>query len=203
MIVFYSNVPFQQMENGMTFKVKLMIINDFSFWPFQTTESDGDSCTILSGEKSSILWSYLAHFSAQARKNKKNLPRKYSLYFRKWNFLALILKNSYIFSKENFSYIFRNGPCTFQCMLEKWKKSTSRKFLIFQEIELSNSNNNKFLIFQDTETPKNIFIFSQKKAVLIFHETETAKNSLYFRKRNFLTFREITFQAQKTKKRRS
>ena len=94
-------------------------------------------------------------------------------------------------------------PALSSAGLKNEKNSTSRKFLIFQEIELSNSNNNKFLIFQDTETPKNIFIFSQKKAVLIFHETETAKNSLYFRKRNFLTFREITFQAQKTKKRRS
>ena len=31
------------------------------------------------------------------KKNQKNSPEKSSLYFRKWNFLALMLKNSYIY----------------------------------------------------------------------------------------------------------
>ena len=50
----------------------------------------------------------------------------------------------YVFSKEGFSYISRNG-----------NKSTRRKFLILQEMETLK----KFLIFQETETPKKLFIF--------------------------------------------
>ena len=43
-------------------------------------------------------------------KIKKSTPKKNSLDFRKWNFLALRLKKtSYIFSKQFFSYIPGNG----------------------------------------------------------------------------------------------
>ena len=52
-------------------------------------------------------------------KNKKNLPQENSLYFEKWNFLALVLKNFLYFGKWNFS-----------AKLEKIKK---RKFLILGE----------------------------------------------------------------------
>ena len=59
---------------------------------------------------SSIKYSYLVHFSAQAEKIKKSPPRK--------------------------------------------------KFLIFQEMEPSNSNTKDFLTFQETQTPKKFLIFS-------------------------------------------
>ena len=62
---------------------------------------------------SSIIKSYLAQFPFQSlpllpKKNKqkkqtKNPPEKNSLYFQKWIFLDLILKNYYILSKESFS----------------------------------------------------------------------------------------------------
>ena len=62
-------------------------------------------------------------------------------------------------------------------------------------MELSSSKIKKFLIFQEMELPnsntKKIIIFSQNKAVLIFQETETPKkNSLYFSKCSFLIFQE-------------
>ena len=41
---------------------------------------------------STILSSYLAQFSAKAQKIKNIYPEKISLHFRKWNFLALLLK---------------------------------------------------------------------------------------------------------------
>ena len=49
-------------------------------------------------------------------------PKKNSLYFRKWNFLALILKNPYILSKESFSYISENGTLKFSAQALKIKE---------------------------------------------------------------------------------
>ena len=46
-------------------------------------------------------------FQAPSSKNKKIHSEKNSLYFRKWDLLVEILKNSYIFSKESFCYISR------------------------------------------------------------------------------------------------
>ena len=46
---------------------------------------------------SNSFWSYLALFLAQTQKIKKILREKNSLNFRKWNFLALILKKIIIF----------------------------------------------------------------------------------------------------------
>ena len=69
-----------------------------------------------------------------------------------------------------------------------------RKFLIFRNMELANSNIKKFLIF------------SQKKAFLYFGRQKHRKKSLYFRKRKFFIFQEngnpinVTFQAPKIKK---
>ena len=67
---------------------------------------------------------------------KKSTP-KISLYFQKWDFLALIIIIKIIFSKESFSYISGNGTLHFSTQAQKIKKSTARKFLIIQEMELS------------------------------------------------------------------
>ena len=116
------------------------------------------------------------HFSAQAGKIKKIHPWKISyalilkilyifsqllLYFRKRNPPQ---KNSYIVSKESFSYTLGNGslPKIFMFRkryflifhekelseLEK-KKPTLKKCLKFREIELSSSKLKKILIFQE------------------------------------------------------
>ena len=65
--------------------------------------------------------------------------------------------------------------------------SKVKKFLIFQEIELSSPNIKRFLIF------------SQKKAFLYVRKRKHQKNSLYFRKQNFLTFQEELPKPQKPK----
>ena len=93
---------------------------------------------------------------------------------------------------------------------QKKKKSTPKKYLIFQGMELSTSKIKKFLIFQEMELSgsniKKFLIFSQKKAFLIFQEMELflhfgkrkpQKNSLYFGKRkprkNYLYFWQRNF----------
>ena len=120
---------------------------------------------------SSILWSYLAQFFVQAQKNKKVNPEKNSLFYRKWNFLPLILKKfQETETLKKASYISGNG--TFQ--------STLRKCLIFKE----------------TETPKKFLIFSQRKLFLYLGNGNHEKCFLYFRKRNFLIFRKSIFRTR-------
>ena len=152
---------------------------------------------------SSIICSYLAHVQGQAQKIKKIHPQKNSLCFRKWNFLTLILKKSYIFSKESFSYISGNGTLDFSSQARKIKKihpekiSNIKTFLIF-------SQKKAVLIFQETETRKK-FIFSQKKTFLKFQETKILKkipcisgsSFTCSKSKKFLIFRENgTFQLQ-------
>ena len=101
-------------------------------------------------------------------KNNNNPTRKNSLFLRKWNFLAVMLKNSCIsinealhlasslkmfpcFSRKKFFYFLiflEMRPCTFQSKLKKEKKSTWRKFLTLQE----------------TESLKNLVIFFSKES---------------------------------------
>ena len=69
------------------------------------------------------------------KKEKKIHYKKNSLYFGKWNFMALILKNFLYFL-----YISGNG---------NMEKSTLKKFLLFRETKLSNSKLAKLLIFQE------------------------------------------------------
>ena len=57
-------------------------------------------------------------------KNKKNPPRENFLYFEKWNFLALILRNFLYFLKK-------------KLFLYSEKRKPRRKLLILQETELS------------------------------------------------------------------
>ena len=79
------------------------------------------------------------------KKEKKIHYKKNSLYFGKWNFMALILKNFLYFL-----YISGNG---------NMEKSTLKKFLLFRETKLSNSKLAKLLIFQE------IFSKSQKSKI--------------------------------------
>ena len=79
-----------------------------------------------------LIFSYISRngtFQPKLENNKKIHRKKISFASGKWNFLTLILKISYIFSKESFSYILQNG------------------------------NPEKILIFQETETLKNFVYF--------------------------------------------
>ena len=126
----------------------------------------------------------------------KNPTKKNSLYFWKWNFLALIKKNSYFFSKESFSYNFSKesfscfpkwNPAVFSPSLQNKKicpekivytsgnKNREKKsyisyyILIFKEMELLSPKLKIFLIFQEgTCKDWNFVIFSQKKILFNF-----------------------------------
>ena len=102
---------------------------------------------------SSIYKNILAHFPAQSpAKKKKSHPEESFLYFRKWNFLALILKKILYFWKWNPAL---SGLNTQNFSLKKnflyffLKKPALKKFLIFSQ-------------------KKALLIFSQKKAFLLF-----------------------------------
>ena len=85
-------------------------------------------------------------------------PEKSSLYFRKWGFLALILK---------ISYISRNGTLHFSAQARKMKKTYPEK--------ISDASGNR--------NPEKNSDISQEKAFLIFQGTETKENSSCLRKR--------------------
>ena len=95
----------------------------------------------------SIIWSYLAHFPAQKKKTNNIHLEKKSLYFRKWNFLALIFKKFFYFGKwnpalsglnhqnfslKNFLYFFLKKPTLKKILIFYQKKA----FPIFPEMEL-------------------------------------------------------------------
>ena len=102
---------------------------------------------------SCILWSYLAQFFVQAQKNKKVNPEKNSLFYRKWNFLPLILK-------------------TFQ------ETETLKKLLIFQEMELFSPPRENVSYLRKRKPRKN-FLYFLKASCSYIWETEITKNVLF------------------------
>ena len=128
----------------------------------------------------------MVHFSSQAQKIKKNPPTKNSLHFRKWSFLALILKKFSQFLKRNlFLYFLKWNPELFSPNLKKKKKRKERK---------SRRENLYRLMLTD-------FLYFLKRKLFIYSgKRKPRKNSLYSKKRNFLIFQEIAFQAWKKKK---
>ena len=89
----------------------------------QANNYQPNNCSVLEG--------YLAHFSAQAPKTKKNPPRKKFLIFGKWNFLTRRLKIFLYFSKK---------PSALFSPSQKKKIHSEKKLPIFQEMELLSSN---------------------------------------------------------------
>ena len=88
-------------------------------------------------------------------------PQKKLLYFLKRKLII-------------FFYISGNGTLHFSAQAQKNRKNPPRKkFLIFLEMELSNSNIKKILIFSQKKT---FPIFSQKKVLLIFSQKKTFLN---------------------------
>ena len=68
------------------------------------------------------------HFLSPSTKNKKNPARKNSLYFRKWNFVALILKKTFIFFKRKlFLYFLKWNPVRFSSGSKNKKTFRSEK----------------------------------------------------------------------------
>ena len=79
------------------------------------------------------------------------------------------IKNSYIFSKESFSYISENETLHFSPQAREIKKVHVKK--------ISYTSRNGAL--------KKLLIFSQKKAFLIFRKTETRKQFFIFQETGF------------------
>ena len=97
-------------------------------------------------------------------KNKRKIHRiKRFLYFSKWNFLALILKNFlYFFKRMLFLYFRKWNPVLFSPGSKtKKKKSTPKKIVIFQETKPPQKTEipEKFLMFQETKNLKSFFYF--------------------------------------------
>ena len=96
---------------------------------------------------------------------KKSIPKKKSLYFLKWSFLALILKNFLNFDKRKL--FFQKQPQAYK-MIE----IHPGKLIILQETKTPNN----FFMFQETETLRtpyisgNNFQNSKSKKFLIFRE---------------------------------
>ena len=100
------------------------------------------------------------------------------LFFRKWNFLALRLKNFlyfFVFWETNFLYFRKCNLLASSYLVHFLSPSSKKKILpnIIPYISGSGSfgcNIKRFLIF------------SQKKAFLMFWVTKTRKNFLYFKR---------------------
>ena len=129
---------------------------------------------IMISIKSSILCSYLAHFSTWARKNKKIHPKKIPYISGNGTFLILILKN---FRKR-----------------KTWKKfpytsgnRNLKKASYISENETFQSTLIKFIILQETKAPKISLYFLKRKLSLYFGKQKPRENSLHFRKGIFKT----------------
>ena len=88
------------------------------------------------------------------KKQQHSALKKSSYIFRKWNFLALVLRNFLYFLKINFFLYSR-----------KWKPP--KNFLYFLK--------KAFLVFQETETPKQILMFQEKEFSYISKVTFRAR----------------------------
>ena len=134
------------------------------------------------------------HFLSPSPKSKKIYREKKSLYFRKWKFLALILKKVLIFPEMK-PYSFRSQPSKFfakKNFLHFFVKKPALKrfFIYFLKKPLVFSKRKprkKILTFQETRIPKkasyisgNGTVQSTVRIVLILQETETPKNLLIF-----------------------
>ena len=154
---------------------------------------------------SSILFSYLVQFLSPGSKYRKKVPpKKSSSIFEKWNTLVLILRNVLYFRKRNFLIFQETETLKIFLYFPKWnlalftpsskklKNPPRKKFLIFQEIKLSNCKIKKFLVFS-----KESFSFISGNGTLMYFSAQAwkqispEKKSLYFRKWNFLAPRRI------------
>ena len=113
--------------------------------------------------------------------------KKSSYIFRKWNFLALILRNFYIFSKESFSYIWSkesfcyiSGNGNLEKKSSYFVKRKPRKNSLYFRIR-------NFLIFEETETRKTSYITFLARKI----KNPLWKNFLYFGKSNFIVLKNL------------
>ena len=149
------------MFNGQPLYI-LKMLGSRNLKKFESSES----CLIAACKAISIYESCLTHFEPKPKNKNKIHLEKNSLYFGKWNFLALVLTNSYIFPKESFCYISGNGALHFPSQTQKTKTTHPKNSLHLRKWN--------FL----AQLLKKSLIFSQKKALLIFPETELSSSNI-------------------------
>ena len=142
-------------------------------------------------------------FQPKLKKRKKIHPAKYSLYFRKWNFLTLRLKNFlYLLKRKLFLYFRKWNPALSGLKPQNLSVKQFPKKTRLEKISYILSNESFPYkcppslsdLGPQKPTLKKFLICSQK--IPNFLETKTSKKSLYFKKRNFLILQEVTFQNQ-------
>ena len=112
-------------------------------------------------------------------------PKKCSLYFSKWDFLALILKN-FKERKPRKKFLIFLEMELFSSNIKKFQETeTLKKLLIFWEMEPFSPPRENFLYFRKEKQKK---AFLKSKLFLHFRTLNPRKNSLYIRKWNFLIF---------------
>ena len=134
------------------------------------------------------IWNFLALILKNLRKPK---PLKSFLYFGKWNFspssknkkihtekmsYSLMLKISYIFSKESFSYISGNGnPEKILCIsgngtIFNFKKQKPLKNFLYFRKSFPSSNNEKNLFWKNVLSFSKLNLLAPSLKKLIFQE---------------------------------
>ena len=187
-----------------------MIIFSFKFSSTSLCLSSG---SLKLDSYNSIFKGHLAHFPAQVPKNqnRKIPPERNSLYFRKWSFLALILKKLFYFRKwntalsglnpqnfslKNFLYLSLKKSLPWKNFLyflkrklflyfHKWKPplfSLTPRIKKIHPVKISYTSGN-------ANPEKIYYVFLKRKPFLCFgkREKKLLKCFLYFRKWNFST----------------
>ena len=141
---------------------------------------------IFSQKKAFLIFSQKSppHFLVQARKYKKIHSEKNLLYFRKYNFLALILKK--IQETEPPPQIF----LTFQ------ETESLKKLLMHQEMKLLSPPQEYFLYFRKQKPRKNFLCFLKRKLFFYFQKQKPQNGN----SKKLLIFQEVTCKAQKINK---
>ena len=110
-------------------------------------------------------------FQSKPKKQKKSTPKKNSLYFRKWNFLTLILKELFFFfQKKLFLYFLKRN---FFLYFRTWN------LVIFTPSSKNNVNppRGNLLYFRKQKPPKNSLYFVK---IVFFVSTDFIPNSIIF-----------------------
>ena len=109
-------------------------------------------------------------FQSKPKKQKKSTPKKNSLYFRKWNFLTLILKELFFFQKKLFLYFLKRN---FFLYFRTWNP------VIFTPSSKNNVNppRGNLLYFRKQKPPKNSLYFVK---IVFFVSTDFIPNSIIF-----------------------
>ena len=125
-----------------------------------------------------------ALFSPSSKNKKKSIPKKKFLYFRKWNFLALILTKFLYFRKRRlFLYVQKWNPALFSPGLKNKKIYSEKNFLYFRKP------------FGASE--KNSYVFLKRKLFLYFRKRKPRRKSFKCKKKFIFQETELSYISRK------